>query len=199
MVDAAGISVTRLRYGAVLLAGVLCGIAGAYLTLAQNASFTPGMTAGRGFMALAAMVFGQWHPLRARRRLPAVRLSRRGGDPPAGRAAAGHRLGAGGADPGAAVCADRRAARGILRTRAGAAGAGDGLREGTMSWRRRAGLVAALVTPGANVLTGRTSIAAVGLLATLLSISRSRNASYPTPPPQIRTCGATAYGSCLGS
>ena len=65
MVDAAGISVTRLRYGAVLLAGLLCGIAGAYLTLAQNASFSPGMTAGRGFMALAAMVFGQWHPLRA--------------------------------------------------------------------------------------------------------------------------------------
>ncbi|HEX6705624.1 MAG TPA: ABC transporter permease [Albitalea sp.] len=65
MVDAAGISVTRLRYAAVLLAGMLCGIAGAYLTLAQNASFSPGMTAGRGFMALAAMVFGQWHPVRA--------------------------------------------------------------------------------------------------------------------------------------
>lgn len=65
MVDAAGISVTGLRYGAVLIAGLLCGIAGAYLTLAQNASFSPGMTAGRGFMALAAMVFGQWHPLRA--------------------------------------------------------------------------------------------------------------------------------------
>lgn len=65
MVDAAGISVVRLRYAAVLIAGLLCGIAGAYLTLAQNASFSPGMTAGRGFMALAAMVFGQWHPLRA--------------------------------------------------------------------------------------------------------------------------------------
>jgi general nucleoside transport system permease protein len=65
MVDSAGISVTGLRWYAVLLAGALCGIAGAYLTLAQNASFTPGMTAGRGFMALAAMVFGQWHPLRA--------------------------------------------------------------------------------------------------------------------------------------
>ncbi|RQP21523.1 ABC transporter permease [Piscinibacter terrae] len=65
MVDSAGISVTGLRWQGVLLAGALCGIAGAYLTLAQNASFTPGMTAGRGFMALAAMVFGQWHPLRA--------------------------------------------------------------------------------------------------------------------------------------
>lgn len=65
MVDAAGISVGALRYGAVLLAGALCGAAGGYLALAQNASFTPGMTAGRGFMALAAMVFGKWHPLRA--------------------------------------------------------------------------------------------------------------------------------------
>jgi ABC-type uncharacterized transport system permease subunit len=65
MVDAAGISVTWLRYRAVMLAGALCGIAGTYLTLAQNASFSPGMTAGRGFMALAAMVFGQWHPVRA--------------------------------------------------------------------------------------------------------------------------------------
>jgi simple sugar transport system permease protein len=65
MVDAAGISVGALRYAAVLLAGALCGAAGGYLALAQNASFTPGMTAGRGFMALAAMVFGKWHPLRA--------------------------------------------------------------------------------------------------------------------------------------
>jgi ABC-type uncharacterized transport system permease subunit len=65
MVDAAGISVAWLRYRAVMLAGALCGIAGTYLTLALNASFSPGMTAGRGFMALAAMVFGQWHPVRA--------------------------------------------------------------------------------------------------------------------------------------
>ncbi|MCW7542059.1 ABC transporter permease [Aquabacterium sp. A7-Y] len=65
MVDAAGISVGWLRYRAVIAAGLLCGIAGTYLTLAQNAAFTPHMTAGRGFMALAAMVFGQWHPLRA--------------------------------------------------------------------------------------------------------------------------------------
>ncbi len=65
MVDAAGISVPWLRYRAVLLAGVLCGIGGTFLTLAQNASFTPGMSAGRGFMALAAMVFGHWHPVRA--------------------------------------------------------------------------------------------------------------------------------------
>ncbi|WP_293999636.1 ABC transporter permease [Sphaerotilus sp.] len=65
MVDAAGVSVTRLRYAALTLNGMLCGLAGAYLVLAQNASFVPNMTAGRGFMALAAMIFGQWHPVKA--------------------------------------------------------------------------------------------------------------------------------------
>jgi simple sugar transport system permease protein len=65
MVDAAGVSVARLRYAALTLNGMLCGLAGAYLVLAQNASFVPNMTAGRGFMALAAMIFGQWHPVRA--------------------------------------------------------------------------------------------------------------------------------------
>jgi ABC-type uncharacterized transport system permease subunit len=63
MVDAAGMSVQGLRYRALLLNGVLCGLAGSYLTLAQNASFSPNMTAGRGFMALAAMIFGKWRPL----------------------------------------------------------------------------------------------------------------------------------------
>ncbi|SEL22267.1 nucleoside ABC transporter membrane protein [Roseateles sp. YR242] len=63
MVDAAGVSVPRLRYTALLLNGVLCGLGGAYLTLAQNASFSPNMTAGRGFIALAAMIFGKWKPL----------------------------------------------------------------------------------------------------------------------------------------
>jgi ABC-type uncharacterized transport system permease subunit len=65
MVDAAGVSVTRLRYAALSLNGLLCGLAGSYLVLAQNASFVPGMTAGRGFMALAAMIFGKWHPVGA--------------------------------------------------------------------------------------------------------------------------------------
>ncbi|WP_457423514.1 ABC transporter permease [Roseateles sp. P5_E7] len=63
MVEAAGMSVQRLRYRALLMNGVLCGLAGAYLTLAQNASFSPNMTAGRGFIALAAMIFGKWKPL----------------------------------------------------------------------------------------------------------------------------------------
>lgn len=65
MVEAAGVSVHRLRYAALTLNGALCGLAGAYLVLAQNASFGPNMTAGRGYMALAAMIFGQWRPVPA--------------------------------------------------------------------------------------------------------------------------------------
>lgn len=65
MVDAAGVSVSGLRYMALTLNGVLCGLAGAYLVLAQSASFSPNMTAGRGFMALAALIFGRWHPVSA--------------------------------------------------------------------------------------------------------------------------------------
>jgi general nucleoside transport system permease protein len=65
MVDAAGVSVIKLRYAALTLNGMLCGLAGAYLVLAQNASFAPNMTAGRGFMALAALIFGNWRPVPA--------------------------------------------------------------------------------------------------------------------------------------
>jgi simple sugar transport system permease protein len=65
MVDAAGVSVPRLRHAALVLNGLLCGLAGSWLVLAQNASFVPQMTAGRGFMALAAMIFGKWHPVGA--------------------------------------------------------------------------------------------------------------------------------------
>ena len=65
MVDAAGMSVQRLRYAALTLNGVLCGLAGAYLVLGQSAMFSSNMTAGRGFMALAALIFGRWHPVKA--------------------------------------------------------------------------------------------------------------------------------------
>lgn len=65
MVDAAGVSVLKLRYQALALNGVLCSLAGASLVLAQNPSFIPNMTAGRGYMALAAMIFGKWHPVGA--------------------------------------------------------------------------------------------------------------------------------------
>lgn len=65
MVDAAGVSVAGTRYLALTGNGILCGLAGCYLVLAQNAAFAPHMTAGRGFMALAAMIFGKWHPVGA--------------------------------------------------------------------------------------------------------------------------------------
>jgi len=65
MVEAAGLSVSRLRYGALAINGLLCGLAGSYLVLAQGANFSPHMTAGRGYMALAAMIFGKWHPVGA--------------------------------------------------------------------------------------------------------------------------------------
>ena len=59
-VDAAGISVAGLRYRAVLLCGLFTGLAGAYLSIAQNAAFGRDMTAGQGFIALAAIIFGKW-------------------------------------------------------------------------------------------------------------------------------------------
>ena len=65
MVDAAGVSVKGLRYRALALNGVLSAFAGSYLVLAMNPSFIPNMSAGRGFMALAAMIFGKWHPVGA--------------------------------------------------------------------------------------------------------------------------------------
>lgn len=64
-VDTAGISVTQLRYLAMLCCGVLCGVAGTYLSTAQNAAFGRDMTAGQGYIALAAMIFGKWRPVPA--------------------------------------------------------------------------------------------------------------------------------------
>ncbi len=61
-VDTAGISVIGLRYVAVLICGMLCGIAGAYLATALQASFVKDMSAGRGFIALAALIFAKWRP-----------------------------------------------------------------------------------------------------------------------------------------
>jgi general nucleoside transport system permease protein len=65
MVDAAGVSVKGMRYAALGINGVLAALAGIYLVMALNASFSPHMTAGRGYMALAAMIFGKWHPVGA--------------------------------------------------------------------------------------------------------------------------------------
>lgn len=61
-VDTAGISVVKLRYQAVLLGGVFVGLAGAFLSMAVSAGFTKGMSAGKGFIALAALVFANWKP-----------------------------------------------------------------------------------------------------------------------------------------
>jgi general nucleoside transport system permease protein len=59
-VDTAGVSVEGLRYAAVLIGSLLCGLGGAYLAIAQSAGFIPNMTAGKGFIALAALIFARW-------------------------------------------------------------------------------------------------------------------------------------------
>jgi len=64
-VDTAGLSVSGLRYSSVAVCGALSGIAGTYLSTAQNASFVREMTAGQGYIALAALIFGKWRPVPA--------------------------------------------------------------------------------------------------------------------------------------
>ncbi|RMH46536.1 MAG: ABC transporter permease [Alphaproteobacteria bacterium] len=64
-VDTAGISVAWLRYRALIVCGLLCGLSGAYLSTAQGAGFIPNMSAGKGFIALAALIFAKWRPIQA--------------------------------------------------------------------------------------------------------------------------------------
>jgi simple sugar transport system permease protein len=63
--DTVGIDVIRVRYRNVILGGIFAGLAGAYLTLESVGSFQDGMTAGIGFIAIAAMIFGRWTPVGA--------------------------------------------------------------------------------------------------------------------------------------
>jgi ABC-type uncharacterized transport system permease subunit len=64
-IDSAGISVYKMRFQAIIIAGVLCGLAGVYLSTATGAGFVKEMTAGKGYIALAAMIFGKWRPVPA--------------------------------------------------------------------------------------------------------------------------------------
>jgi general nucleoside transport system permease protein len=64
-VDTAGVSVKGLRFSAVMITGVLCGLAGAYMATALQAGFGKEMTAGRGYIALAALIFAKWRPVAA--------------------------------------------------------------------------------------------------------------------------------------
>jgi ABC-type uncharacterized transport system permease subunit len=64
-VDTAGISVVKLRYQAVIITGLLCGLAGAYFSIAQGSGFGNNMTAGKGYIALAALIFAKWKPVPA--------------------------------------------------------------------------------------------------------------------------------------
>jgi simple sugar transport system permease protein len=61
-VDTAGISVAATRYKALAVGGVLCGMSGAYLSIAHYSGFIRDMSAGKGYLVLAALIFGQWRP-----------------------------------------------------------------------------------------------------------------------------------------
>jgi general nucleoside transport system permease protein len=63
--EAAGIKVNAVRFGCVLFSGAMAGIGGAYLAIAQINSFVENMVVGRGFIAIACVVFGRWHPIGA--------------------------------------------------------------------------------------------------------------------------------------
>ncbi len=61
--DAAGVKVSRMRYSGVIISGILAAAGGAYLSIGQSSLFTKGMTAGRGYIALAALILAKWKPV----------------------------------------------------------------------------------------------------------------------------------------
>lgn len=63
--DAAGLSVQKIRIGCIGLGGALCGMAGAYISLAYTTMWQPEMTSGKGWIAVAMIIFAQWNPLKA--------------------------------------------------------------------------------------------------------------------------------------
>ena len=132
-VDTAGISVAGLRYAAVIIAGVLCGLAGTYLSVGQSAGFLPNMTAGKGFIALAALIFAKWRAWPALGACFLFGLLDASRHPAPGHLAAGNRRGAGTGDPGAALSHDRDPARRRHRHGDPAAGLRRALREGALS------------------------------------------------------------------
>ena len=63
--DTVGINVLRTRYRAVIMGGAVAGLGGTWFTLDATSGFNENMTAGKGFIALAALIFGRWHPVGA--------------------------------------------------------------------------------------------------------------------------------------
>ena len=131
-VDTAGVSVVRLRYAAVLIAGLLCGIAGAYLSTGMAAGFIRDMTAGKGFIALAALIFAKWRPWPALGACLLFGLLEAIGDPLPGHHPARHRHGAGAVHAGAALHPDRHHPRGLRRQGDPAEGRRAALRQGAV-------------------------------------------------------------------